>query len=79
MALFIWSFLTVMFLAQSGDPIQQACTAVQQALQRAGAGIYLRPLLTSHLLLGEVQQALALIKKAKEAQLAAASDSGKQA
>ncbi|KAK9785260.1 hypothetical protein WJX73_010410 [Symbiochloris irregularis] len=56
-----------------GDPVAQACSAMRGALQEAGAGKYLRPLLTCHLVRGELQEALTLIKQRKEAHMAASS------
>lgn len=58
------------------DVVAQACRAMQQAIRSAGGEHYLRPLLTSHLLQGELVAALALIKERKEAQLSASTSGG---
>lgn len=62
--------------AGSPAPVAEACAAVRQALRDAGPGRYLRPLLTSHLLLEELGEALALIKQRKEAALSASTSGG---
>ena len=44
--------------------------ALRDAMRAAGPRAYLRPLLTSHVVLGELEAALALVRDAKEADLA---------
>ena len=63
--------LPVQVRAGGAHAVAQTCAAMQGALQEAGAGRYLRPLLTCHLVEGQLQEALTLIKQRKEAHIAA--------
>ena len=51
------------------DKVAAVASAIQQALQGADSGRYLKPMLTSYAVQGNPEGALALIKQVKEAQL----------
>ena len=50
--------------------------ALQKALRRRSPELYMKPLLTSHATQGELEEALQLVKDAKEAQLAREASNG---
>lgn len=52
------------------EKVPSVARALRDAMQAAGARAYLRPLLTSHAAVGELEAALALVQAAKEADLA---------
>jgi len=51
------------------DKVAVVSRAVREALQARSAAAYLRPIVTSHAITGDLEGALAAIKEAKEAQL----------
>ncbi len=51
------------------DKVAVVSSAIRQALQGVSAAAYLRPIVTSHAINGDLEGALAAIKEAKEAQL----------
>ncbi|KAK9849951.1 hypothetical protein WJX84_009719 [Apatococcus fuscideae] len=55
--------------AVPGDKVEVVSTAIREALQAASSDAYLRPIVTSHAINGDLEGALAAIKAAKEAQL----------
>ena len=55
--------------AVPGDKVEVVSTAIREALQAAGSDAYLRPIVTSHAINGDLEGALAAIKAAKAAQL----------
>lgn len=56
--------------ADGSSKVARVSLALRDALRAAGAAAYLRPLVTSHAAAGDLHGALALVRDAKEAQLA---------
>ena len=54
-----------MMQAGAEAAVQQVCQAMRTALANASQQSYLRPLLTSHMLLGDHEAALLLIKQVR--------------
>ena len=56
--------------AASADKVEAVCGALRIAMEGAGREAYLKPIATSFAVLGRVDEALLLVKAAKEEQLA---------
>lgn len=62
---FVWAMQVVL----AGEKVAQINKALQRAMRARSPKIYLNPLVTSHATQGQLEDALSLIKEAKEAQL----------
>ena len=54
---------------QKGQKVKATVSALQAAMRSRGPDLYIKPLVTSHASQGEMEEALTLIERAKEAQL----------
>lgn len=68
--------IAVLQIDSKGSKVALVNRALQGAMRSRDPELYIKPLLTSHATQGELEEALTLIKDAKEAQLAREASNG---